>query len=103
MSPISINIPFKLWNEETATTTLNPYFVEDVETLAEDGEDNVIIFFCRSGGRSQDCLQDFDVSLFEAIYEIDQPSGKSGRGGFSRALPTARPTMVTGNIQADLL
>jgi rhodanese-related sulfurtransferase len=82
MSPISINIPYKLWSEETATTTLNPNFIEDVEALAEDGEVNVIIFFCRSGGRSQDCLQAFDISLFEAIYEIDQPSGKSGRGGF---------------------
>lgn len=80
LSPIAINIPYKLWDEETAELSLNPDFVDDVEALS--GDYNVLIFFCRSGGRSEDCLGDFNTTLFDAIYEIDQPDGKSGRGGF---------------------
>jgi rhodanese-related sulfurtransferase len=80
LSPIAINIPFKLWDEATGTLSINENFATDVGALASSF--NVIITFCRSGGRSEDCLVDFDTSLFEAFYEIDQPDGKSGRGGF---------------------
>ena len=82
LSPIAINIPYKLWDEETGTLSLNEDFAVDVEALAEDSGYEVIIFFCRSGGRSENCLGDFDTTLFEALYEIDQPDEKSGRGGF---------------------
>jgi rhodanese-related sulfurtransferase len=80
LSPIAINIPFKLWDEATGTLADNENFASDVEALASSFD--VIITFCRSGGRSEDCLEDFDTTLFEAFYEIDQPDGKSGRGGF---------------------
>ena len=80
LSPIAINIPYKLWDEATGTSYLNDNFANEVNALGEDYE--VLIFFCRSGGRSEDCLGDFNTTLFEAIYEIDQPDGKSGRGGF---------------------
>jgi rhodanese-related sulfurtransferase len=85
-SPIGTLIPFKLWDEDTGTLHPNgenyAIFREKVEALAlEEGYD-IVIFFCRSGGRSQACLADFDVTLFDEIYEIDQPDGKSGRGGF---------------------
>jgi rhodanese-related sulfurtransferase len=80
LSPIALNIPYKLWDEATATSYENPDFGNEVEALA--GDYDVLIFFCRSGGRSEDCLGEFDTSLFYAIYEIDQPDGKSGRGGF---------------------
>lgn len=86
MSPIARNIPYKIWNESTAT--LEPYgddfaqFTAEVEALARDEGVDVVIFFCRSGGRSQDCLANFNVADFDAVYEIDQPDGKSGRGGF---------------------
>lgn len=81
LSPIAINIPYKLWDEATGKTTDNPYFLEDVEALALDGAE-VVIFFCRSGGRSQDCLTDFNTTVFEAIYEIDRPDLQDGFGGF---------------------
>ena len=81
LSPIAINIPYKYWDEENWTLVPNQHFQEEVEALATDDYD-VVIFFCRSGGRSESCLEDFDPTLFEAIYEIDQPDGKSGRGGF---------------------
>ena len=81
LSPIAINIPYKLWDETTGTSSLSGDFAGDVEALAA-AEYDVLIFFCRSGGRSEDCLGDFNTTLFDAIYEIDQPDGKSGRGGF---------------------
>jgi rhodanese-related sulfurtransferase len=80
LSPIAINVPYKLWDEETGTLDLNPSFTEDVNAIGLDYD--VAIFFCRSGGRSQDCIGSFDTDLFDAIYEIDQPDEKSGRGGF---------------------
>jgi rhodanese-related sulfurtransferase len=80
LSPLAINIPFKLWDEATGTLSENPNFISEIEGLEDDY--NVLIFFCRSGGRSEDCLGDFNTELFYAIYEIDQPDGKSGRGGF---------------------
>jgi rhodanese-related sulfurtransferase len=80
LSTIAINIPFKLWDEATGKLSDNENFATEVEALSSSY--NVIITFCRSGGRSEDCLLDFDTGLFDAIYEIDQPDGKTGRGGF---------------------
>ena len=80
LSPIGLNIPYKLWNEQTGTLSKNTTFISEIEGLKDAY--NVLIFFCRSGGRSEDCLVDFNTKLFEVIYEIDQPDGKSGRGGF---------------------
>jgi rhodanese-related sulfurtransferase len=80
LSPIAINIPYKFWNEDTATMGTNTDFGVEIENLAVDFD--TIIFFCRSGGRSEDCLGGFDTALFDNIYEIDQPDDKSGRGGF---------------------
>lgn len=86
LSPIAINIPLKVWNEETAGLSLNPDFTNELLELkgGRFGDFDTLIFFCRSGGRSQDCLVNLpdEVNLFEAYYEIDQPDGKSGRGGF---------------------
>lgn len=84
LTPIAISIPYLLWNEDTASNEPNgpefENFVREVEALAETYD--TVIFFCRSGGRSQNCLANFDTTLFDEIYEIDQPDGKSGRGGF---------------------
>lgn len=82
LAPIAINIPFRLWDENTATTTINEGFKEAVEALATEQGVQVVIFFCRSGGRSEACLAPFDNALFEAIYEIDQPNLAGGFGGF---------------------
>ena len=81
LSTIAISIPYKFWDDENWALIPNENFQYEVEALANEGYD-VVIFFCRSGGRSEGCLEDFDTDLFEAIYEIDQPDGKSGRGGF---------------------
>jgi rhodanese-related sulfurtransferase len=80
LSPISLNIPYEFWDEDAAGVYPNEEFATEIESLAD--EYDVIIFLCRSGARSQNCLQNFDAGLFAAIYEIDQPDGKSGNGGF---------------------
>lgn len=82
LSPIAINIPYMLWDETTAGMTENADFKAEVEKLALEQGVDVVIFFCRSGGRSQGCLNAFDTSLFKQVYEIDQPDGENGFGGF---------------------
>lgn len=82
LSPIAINIPLKLWDETNAGMTDNVEFKTKVEKLALEQGVDVVIFFCRSGGRSEACLNAFDTSLFKQIYEIDQPDGENGFGGF---------------------
>ena len=83
LSPIGFNIPFQTWNEVLYTLEVNTNFVDQVNKLYEC-EYDVVIFFCRSGGRSEDCVNDYPNQFpnFFAIYEIDQPDGESGYGGF---------------------
>ena len=78
-SPIAINIPFRIWDDENCQMLSNANFVDDLEALADQGI-SVIILTCRSGGRTT--IAEFDDSLFSAIYEIDQPDGTNNRGGF---------------------
>ncbi len=82
LAPIAVNIPYKLWDEATATMSVNDGFAAAVEALALEQGAEVVIFFCRSGGRSEACLAAFNNSLFAAIYEIDQPNLTDGFGGF---------------------
>ncbi len=77
--PLAINVPYKLWDEATASLYFNPDFNDEVVDMQNSYD--TLIFFCRSGGRSEDCLGDLP-DVFQAYYEIDQPDGKSGRGGF---------------------
>jgi rhodanese-related sulfurtransferase len=80
-SAIARNIPFKLWNEDTAKLEDNPDFATDIANLVQEGIE-VIIVYCRSGGRSTDCTYEFDTGIFSAVYEIDDPAGSRGFGGF---------------------
>ncbi len=80
LSPISVNIPFKLWDETAMALVPNPDFTSEVEALALDYKK--VIFFCRSGVRTSALTNDFETGLFTEIYEIDQPDGQIGNGGF---------------------
>jgi len=80
-SAIARSIPFKLWNEETAKLEANPDFATDVANLVQEGIE-VVVLYCRSGGRSTDCTYQFDTDAFFAVYEIDDPAGNRGFGGF---------------------
>jgi len=81
-----VNIPYKTWVDDHCDGDLCDKPMEDqfkdrIEGLALDEGVEVVILMCRSGGRSSDCVGDFDTSLFTAVYEIDRPD-KEGRGGF---------------------
>ncbi len=84
-SPIARNIPFKLWNEATASLEKNVYFGDGIAELLQEGV-QVVILFCRSGGRSTACVGDVTAAdifdQFSGVYEIDDPAGNPGRGGF---------------------
>ena len=80
-SAIARSIPFKLWNEDTAKLEANPDFANDIANLVQEGVE-VVILYCRSGGRSTDCTYQFDTDAFFAVYEIDDPAGNRGFGGF---------------------
>jgi rhodanese-related sulfurtransferase len=75
---ISIHIPTHIWDEAGCTKYANPDFAATIESLS--GDYDVLILMCRSGKRSN--TRAFDTSLFDAVYEIDDPNGKNGRGGF---------------------
>ena len=75
---ISIHIPTHIWDEINCTKYANPDFVATIESLSADFD--VLILMCRSGKRSN--TRAFDTSLFDAIYEIDDPNGTNGHGGF---------------------
>ena len=79
-SPIATHIPYKTWNDESCEKPLNEYFSSEIEALASEGIE-VIIMMCRSGKRTCVCSECFDASLFYAVYEIDHPD-KNGCGGF---------------------
>lgn len=78
-SPIATNIPFMTWDDEDCVKVENLDFAAEMEALVADQGIDVVIMMCRSGKRSTDAVFNFD-SL--AVYEIDQPDGKNGRGGF---------------------
>jgi rhodanese-related sulfurtransferase len=85
MSPIASNIPFRLWNETEGKLDAdpNPAFANDLANLIQAKGAQVIILFCRTGGRSSACPDQFpNVSQNTAVYEIDDPMGVNGHGGF---------------------
>ena len=76
---ITNHIPYMTWDDEGCKKVDNDDFAEEIEALADEGID-IVIMMCRSGKRTSNA--EFDFSLFVAVYEIDQPDGKNGRGGF---------------------
>ena len=80
-SPIARHIPYMTWDDEDCEKVDNDDFAGEIEALAYEGI-NVIILMCRSGKRTNGCPASINTGLFDAVYEIDQPDGKDGRGGF---------------------
>jgi len=77
-SPIARRIPYETWDNENCKKVLNENFAEEIEALADDGI-NIVIMMCRSGKRTSKA--EFNFDFFDAVYEIDHPD-KNGRGGF---------------------
>jgi hypothetical protein len=85
-SPIAVSIPYRLWNEQLGKLDppTDPGFAPGLSALADQGV-SVLIVFCRSGGRSTECIVNVDPNIaarFSGIYEIDDPGGVAGFGGF---------------------
>ncbi len=79
-APMAVNIPCELWDEDTAMLVENPEFGNEMASLAQQGV-QVVILYCRSGGRTSDCPSLFDTNQFSSVYEIDDPSGNGRFGG----------------------
>lgn len=75
---ISIHIPTLIWCEAKAKTYINLRFACTINALSADYD--VLILMCRTGGRSN--TRAFNTSLFKAVYQIDDPDGADGHGGF---------------------
>lgn len=87
MSPIAINIPFRLWDEETVSLVPNLNFVSGIQNLINNGA-QILILFCRTGGRSSTCAAEIPTAdvVKVTVYEIDdyppEDPSKGGYGGF---------------------
>jgi len=89
-SSITNHIPYMTWDDEGCKKVDNDDFAGEIEALADElvalanEEPVIIILMCRSGKRSNGCPACLNTVFFEAVsvYEIDQPDGKDGRGGF---------------------
>ena len=86
LTPVAVNVPLKLWDEATATMLDNADFVAQVADLVNAGSYDVVIFYCRSGHRSQQCVTDDLIAALPvtvSLFEIDVESeGLGGYGGF---------------------
>ncbi len=72
------NIPYMKWDEATQSKEKNKSFKKEIENLS--GKYDVLILMCRSGKRTSKC--EFNFALFKSVYEIDDPAGANGKGGF---------------------
>lgn len=82
LAPIAYHVPYEDWSESNGALEPNDEFQATMTTLA--GTDMpVVILFCRSGGRTDgtNCGSEFDSTLFDSVYEIDQPDGATNHGG----------------------
>ena len=83
-APIAYHVPYKIWDEASASLALNLDFADQMNALANNGEPgsgfDILILMCRSGKCSNTRV--FETGYFAAVYEIDQPDGTDGRGGF---------------------
>jgi len=79
MRQIAVNVPLLLWS--SSGPAFNTSFVPTVHSLANSYD--VLILFCRTGGRAWMATNVFDRSRFDAVYVIDAPGGPSQVGGFS--------------------
>lgn len=80
---IAINIPYKIGIPGTWIT--NPNFHTDMDRLRDDYGINMVILYCRTGGRSSSAGAAI-TTPFTNIYEIDDPNDPdlgNMHGGFS--------------------
>lgn len=82
ISQLAVNIPYSF---RTPTGWVpNDQFAGAVQALIDEAAPyQVVILFCRTGGRSSTAASALDATWFDAVYEIDDPAGGANFGGFT--------------------
>lgn len=62
------NIPLMFWEEKRQEMVPNPHFLQDLEARFE--KEDVLIFICRSGGRSRKAAEVARDAGFERVFNI---------------------------------
>ncbi len=64
------NIPLTFWNETRQDFELNENFVRDIQDRFQTGD--VLVFICRSGGRSRRAAEEAMKAGFAEAYNVDE-------------------------------
>ncbi len=64
------NIPITFWNEEEQRLILNDNFIQDIKPIFK--ENDILIFICRSGGRSLRAAEMVSQAGFINVYSINE-------------------------------
>lgn len=64
------NIPLMFWSEEKQRLILNDNFIQDIKSLFK--ENDILIFICRSGGRSLRAAEMVKQAGFINVYSISE-------------------------------
>jgi len=62
------NVPFLFWNEEEQKLIQNENFLQDLK--AHFKKDDVLIFICRSGGRSLKAAKLTSENMFNNVFNL---------------------------------
>jgi rhodanese-related sulfurtransferase len=78
---MAFNIPFSFWNEELQKLVPNADFIADIK--ASFKKDDVLIFLCRSGGRSLNAAKKIVETGFTRVHNLTQGfEGKKDENGY---------------------
>lgn len=89
---MAYNVPFTFWSEEEGRFVPNPDFLEDL--AARFGKDDVLVFICRSGGRSLAAARSAREAGYSKVYHVAEgfeggldEKGYRTVGGWKNSLP----------------
>jgi len=90
---MAYNIPFMFWSEEKQELVPNDNFIQDLKSRLK--EEHVLIFICRSGGRSLRAAKLANAEGFTNVYNLkegfegkkDEQGYRSVEGWKKRGLP----------------
>ncbi len=66
----AFSIPLTFWNEARQTFELNESFVPDLQERFQ--KTDVLVFICRSGGRSRKAAEEAMKAGFSEVYNVDE-------------------------------
>jgi len=66
----AVNIPLTFWNEKTQSLEPNDNFIKDIQERFKTTD--VLIFICRSGGRSLKAAEEAFQAGFSKVYSVKE-------------------------------